>query len=183
MAGYLAGLVNPATTAAAVVLALAAAANPATSELNAYNKALVSTGGASGRSAAELVELQAQLANGKYFSQANDALMMVKDLRFHDIRHEGTSRLFEKGLSIMEVASIAGHKTMSMLMRYTGPATESHIAAVEKGCEGGRLRQTMTAAMAWGRQRALDWITESFPPAPTGLEVKPSGRRPSRTSR
>ena len=43
----------------------------------------------------------------------------VEDLHFHDMRHEGTSRLFEKGLSIMEVASITGHKTMSMLKRYT----------------------------------------------------------------
>lgn len=43
----------------------------------------------------------------------------VEDLHFHDLRHEGTSRLFEKGLSIMEVASITGHKTMSMLKRYT----------------------------------------------------------------
>ncbi|EPM95668.1 site-specific recombinase, phage integrase family protein, partial [Pseudomonas syringae pv. actinidiae ICMP 19070] len=31
----------------------------------------------------------------------------------------GTSRLFEKGFSIMEAASITGHKTMSMLKRYT----------------------------------------------------------------
>lgn len=43
----------------------------------------------------------------------------VSDLHFHDLRHEGTSRLFEKGLSMMEVASITGHKTMSMLKRYT----------------------------------------------------------------
>ncbi|MFK3971049.1 tyrosine-type recombinase/integrase [Pseudomonas sp. NPDC087358] len=43
----------------------------------------------------------------------------VTDLHFHDLRHEGTSRLFEKGLSMMEVASITGHKTMSMLKRYT----------------------------------------------------------------
>ncbi|MNJ65475.1 Tyrosine recombinase XerC [compost metagenome] len=43
----------------------------------------------------------------------------MKDLHFHDLRHEGTSRLFEKGLSIMEVASITGHKTMSQLKRYT----------------------------------------------------------------
>ncbi|NVL47486.1 site-specific integrase, partial [Pseudomonas syringae pv. actinidiae] len=43
----------------------------------------------------------------------------VTDLHFHDLRHEGTSRLFEKGFSIMEAASITGHKTMSMLKRYT----------------------------------------------------------------
>lgn len=41
------------------------------------------------------------------------------DLHFHDLRHEGTSRLFEKGLSLMEVASITGHKDPKMLNRYT----------------------------------------------------------------
>ena len=41
------------------------------------------------------------------------------DLRWHDLRHEGTSRLFEKGLNTMEVASITGHEDLKMLMRYT----------------------------------------------------------------
>jgi len=41
------------------------------------------------------------------------------DLHFHDLRHEATSRLFEKGLGIMEVASMTGHKSLSMLKRYT----------------------------------------------------------------
>ena len=43
----------------------------------------------------------------------------IQDLRFHDLRHEATSRLFEKGLSMMEVATITGHKTLEMLKRYT----------------------------------------------------------------
>lgn len=43
----------------------------------------------------------------------------IKDLRFHDLRHEAISRLFEKGLSLAEVALISGHKTWSMLRRYT----------------------------------------------------------------
>jgi len=43
----------------------------------------------------------------------------VEDLRFHDLRHEGVSRLFEKGLSIMEVASISGHKSLTSLKNYT----------------------------------------------------------------
>lgn len=41
------------------------------------------------------------------------------DLRFHDLRHEATSRLFEKGLGTMEVASMTGHKSLAMLRRYT----------------------------------------------------------------
>jgi integrase len=40
-------------------------------------------------------------------------------LRFHDLRHEATSRFFEQGLDMMEVASITGHKTLAMLKRYT----------------------------------------------------------------
>ena len=43
----------------------------------------------------------------------------IKDLRFHDLRHEATTRMFEKGLNIMEVASITGHKDLRMLRRYT----------------------------------------------------------------
>lgn len=43
----------------------------------------------------------------------------ISDLRFHDLRHEAISRLFEKGLNIMEVAHISGHKTLTMLKRYT----------------------------------------------------------------
>ncbi len=40
-------------------------------------------------------------------------------LHLHDLRHEATSRFFEKGLNMVEVASITGHKTLSMLQRYT----------------------------------------------------------------
>lgn len=44
----------------------------------------------------------------------------IEDLRFHDLRHEATSRLFERGVfDSMEVASITGHKTLQMLKRYT----------------------------------------------------------------
>ena len=43
----------------------------------------------------------------------------IDDLRFHDLRHEATSRLFEKGFNPMEVSAITGHKTLQMLKRYT----------------------------------------------------------------
>ncbi|HQU15454.1 MAG: hypothetical protein B7Z66_07330 [Chromatiales bacterium 21-64-14] len=44
---------------------------------------------------------------------------MLRDLRFHDLRHEATSRLFEKGLNPMQAAAVTGHKTLQMLKRYT----------------------------------------------------------------
>ena len=43
----------------------------------------------------------------------------LSDLTFHDLRHEATSRFFEKGLNPMQVAAITGHKTLQMLKRYT----------------------------------------------------------------
>ena len=43
----------------------------------------------------------------------------IKDLHFHDLRHEAISRFFEKGLSIPEVALISGHRDVRMLFRYT----------------------------------------------------------------
>jgi len=44
----------------------------------------------------------------------------IEDLTFHDLRHEATSRLFEKtDLDILEIAEITGHKNLQMLKRYT----------------------------------------------------------------
>jgi len=43
----------------------------------------------------------------------------IDDLHFHDLRHEAASRFFEKGLNVMEVAAITGHKDLRMLQRYT----------------------------------------------------------------
>lgn len=43
----------------------------------------------------------------------------ISDLHFHDLRHEAVTRMFEKGLNVMEVGSVSGHKTLQMLKRYT----------------------------------------------------------------
>lgn len=43
----------------------------------------------------------------------------ISGLRFHDLRHESVSRMFERGLNVIEVSSISGHKELRMLKRYT----------------------------------------------------------------
>ncbi|WP_207000884.1 site-specific integrase [Trinickia mobilis] len=43
----------------------------------------------------------------------------IVDLHFHDLRHEAISRMFEKGLPAMEVATVSGHQTLQLLRRYT----------------------------------------------------------------
>jgi integrase len=43
----------------------------------------------------------------------------LRDLHFHDLRHEAISRLFEQKFNVMEVSAISGHKELRMLQRYT----------------------------------------------------------------
>jgi integrase len=47
------------------------------------------------------------------------ARLGISDIRLHDLRHEGISRLFEQGLAIQEVALISGHTSWATLRRYT----------------------------------------------------------------
>ena len=54
----------------------------------------------------------------------------MEHIRFHDLRHETTSRLFEKGLNPVEVATITGHKDTKMLMRYTHLRAEDLVGRV-----------------------------------------------------
>ena len=53
----------------------------------------------------------------------------IGGLRFHDLRHEAVSRLFEQRRTIPEIASFSGHSDFRMLARYAharipGPTTE-----------------------------------------------------------
>ena len=54
----------------------------------------------------------------KYFTEACRHLS-IPDLHLHDMRHEGTSRLFEEGYQIHEAALVTGHKDWRNLKRYT----------------------------------------------------------------
>ena len=45
--------------------------------------------------------------------------LQMHDLRFHDLRHEAISSLFEMGLSVPEVQLMSGHRTLDQLMRYS----------------------------------------------------------------
>lgn len=43
----------------------------------------------------------------------------IEDLHFHDLRHEGVSRLFEMGRTIPLAASVSGHRSWNSLQRYS----------------------------------------------------------------
>jgi len=70
----------------------------------------------------------------------------IENLHFHDMRHEAVSRLFELGtLDMMEIASISGHKSLSMLKRYT------HLKAQ-------RLVRKMEGNKNKGKQVVIDYL-------------------------
>jgi integrase len=64
----------------------------------------------------------------------------IEDLRFHDLRHEAISRLFENtDLDVMEIRMISGHKTLQMLARYTHLRTArlaDRLAGAKRGIQG-----------------------------------------------
>lgn len=43
----------------------------------------------------------------------------IDNLTFHDLRHDGVSRLFEMGKTIPQAASVSGHRSWSSLKRYS----------------------------------------------------------------
>lgn len=56
----------------------------------------------------------------------------IENLHFHDMRHEATSRLFELGtLDMMEISAITGHKSLSMLKRYTHLKAQKLVRKLE----------------------------------------------------
>ena len=46
-------------------------------------------------------------------------MLGIEGLHFHDLRHEATSRLFERGYSIQEVSQFTLHESWATLKRYT----------------------------------------------------------------
>ena len=66
-----------------------------------------------------IFSLQAESMSQAFERACESHRANIIGIRFHDLRHEATSRLFEKGLNVMEVAAITGHKTLEMLKRYT----------------------------------------------------------------
>ena len=86
----------------------------------------------SGYDACKIIEEQGRFSNireGRIFPYNGRSVgaafrrqceeLKIDDLHFHDLRHEGTSRLFEAGFTIEQVALVTGHKDWKMLRRYT----------------------------------------------------------------
>ncbi|MDN2582371.1 tyrosine-type recombinase/integrase [Aquibium sp. ELW1220] len=77
-------------------------------------------------------------AIGAAFTRACKVLGIV-DLHFHDLRHDGVSRLFEMARTIPQAASVSGHRSWSSLQRYT------HIRETGDKYAGWKWLQIATA--------------------------------------
>lgn len=91
--------------------------------------------------------------NGTVFGMSKDAITRamtvtrrkagVKNIRFHDLRHEATSRFFEHtDLDIMEISAITGHKSLQMLARYTHLRAHKLTERLKGAQRGTRHTQT-----------------------------------------
>lgn len=58
-------------------------------------------------------------AVGAAFTRTRRLVGIDEELKFHCLRHDGISRLFEMGRTIPQVASVSGHKSWQSLKRYT----------------------------------------------------------------
>ena len=83
--------------------------------------------------------------NGKVWRYTNDGMRAsygkavkkagIAGLTFHDLRHEATSRFCEKGIPIMTVQAITGHKSTQMMKRYTHISGKVLVDAVRGVCD------------------------------------------------
>jgi integrase len=86
---------------------------------------------------------QASQRQGRIFPRAADSIsrafqratdeLGIEDLHFHDLRHDGASRLFEAGWPIERVALVTGHRDWNMLRRYTQLRAEDFSRKPEQG--------------------------------------------------
>jgi integrase len=74
-------------------------------------------------------------------------LLGIQDLRFHDLRHEATSRLFEMGYQIQEVAQFTLHDSWNELKRYTNLKPENVRALTPPAAANGSPRHPRVAAL------------------------------------
>jgi lambda family phage tail tape measure protein len=110
LGGYVGGMVNPFTVAAATVVALGAVVIAAHSQFNEYNKALLSTGNAAGTTADQLSLLSNTLAGGRNFAEAGEAVLaLAKNGRlsgeaFSEVARAATEMAVATGKGAAEIA-------------------------------------------------------------------------------
>jgi integrase len=85
---------------------------------------------------------------GTEFREACKALG-IRDLHFHDSRHEACTRL-SRFLSVIELARVIGHRDLNTLMVYYNPTPAELAAKLHDGARSTPARQPQpTSAFGW----------------------------------
>jgi len=97
----------------------------------------------------------------------------IEDLRFHDLRRAGVTRLFEMGWNIPDVAAVSLHRDWNMLRRYTNMDKPGDRYAGWKWLEKAIAQQWRIGkgTYASGRKKAR---TAPQPSGPTSRSLAPA---------
>lgn len=98
----------------------------------------------------------------------------VEDFRFHDLRHEATSRLAESGkFSLIDLQAVTGHRDVRMLMRY------SHLCTQKLAEKADEVLGTVKEYTHRGRKRRVMVPIEVMPGVPATKSASKKERRSS----
>lgn len=79
-----------------------------------------------------LFPYQADSVSAAFTRGCQNVKPRIVDLHFHDLRHKATASFFRMGLDIPRVALLTGHKTWTMLRRYTKITAEDVHTSINK---------------------------------------------------
>ncbi|WP_228144549.1 tyrosine-type recombinase/integrase [Moraxella lacunata] len=79
----------------------------------------------------------------KFFTDACH-LLSIKDLRFHDLRHEAATRLAEQGLTIPQMQQVTGHESWGSLQRYTNLTDRPAVLEFDEALKNAIKNHEMT---------------------------------------
>jgi integrase len=68
---------------------------------------------------------------GKEFREACK-ILGIEDLHFHDLRHEGCTRLAEQSFTIPEIQKVSLHDSWSSLQRYVSVKSRRNVIQLEE---------------------------------------------------
>lgn len=92
----------------------------------------------------------------------------IKDLHFHDLRHEAISRLAESGqFQLIELQAISGHRDTRMLLRYAHLCSGS----LAKKMDGVAQERTIKEYSHRGRKRRVETVTSVLPCGRQGAAI------------
>ena len=98
----------------------------------------------------------------------------IEDLRFHDLRHEATSRLAESGeYDLVNLQAVTGHRDVRMLMRYT------HLCTRKLAEKADEVLGTVKEYVHRGRKRRVMVPLEVLPGVPATRPSKVGSRNAS----